>query len=101
MSQKPIFDQASIARINAARADTGEFETTRDAAHSVLKLRTDRTDLHPQLVAGTLIVVREQVTAEPDDMVVVVVAYEHVLRRAPSTDGPVVGVVVGRVEAVG
>lgn len=64
-----------------------------------LMLRRDHPEL--DLLAGTRLFVRPQATAEPGDVAVVKVARgEFSLRRWPSTDGPVAGVVLWRMEPV-
>lgn len=64
-----------------------------------LMLAEDRSDLN--LKAGTRLFARMQETAEPGDVAIVKVARgEYSLRRWPSNDGPVAGVVLWRMEPV-
>lgn len=92
---KPIFDQPSLAKIRDAQNPSEVV----DAGHcDRLRLKIDRNDL--RMPAGTEIAVRPGKDAEAGELVVAVVGGDHVLRRHPTDDGPVVGVVLGVVVEV-
>lgn len=95
---KPIFDQDTLARINAARAASdGDLAEARDD-DQVVRLKRDRLDL--KLPKGKEIVARYGAVPKPGELAVVKIGRDHVLRRAPVADGPGDGVVVGVVVGI-
>lgn len=94
---KPIFTQADLEHISRTKAASTNDVVPVHAAASILRVTRDRSDLG--LPAGQLIAVRDMRNASdvPDGSVVFVFLGhgEHVLARAPITEGTVVGVVLG------
>ena len=88
--RKPIFDQAGLEQIRAAQ-NPSELVDTR-GTDWVLDVKRDRSDIG--IPKGTRLLARPQTTAQPGELVVVKVGAEHVLRRYPTDEGPVTGVVL-------
>lgn len=95
----PIFDQASLHKIAAARlAANSDISFDPAGDEWVLEVTRDRTDIG--IPKGTRLLAERASEVGDAKLAVVYLPGEHVLRRPPVTEGKVVGVVVGLVLGV-